>query len=107
MSSGYDFEQDNPVALVGHAFSQAIEAHKRLEYVRDELRRGDQFAAGEDVKLALDALDDVKHDLSGLQALLDPESTVASHDEHCRCPDCSPDEWNDENVILAAGRDGW
>lgn len=99
--------------LVGNAFAQAVEARKRAEYVRDEIRRGDLFGAGEDIALALDALADVCHELA--QAVGEPAPApenesdegpwldangafglyVADRDDHprnhpddCDCDDC-------------------
>jgi len=56
-------------SLISAAFGQAVEARKRCEYVRQELGRGDTFAAGEDLALALTELGDATLNLARLEGL--------------------------------------
>lgn len=69
-------------ALLGSAFDQAVEARKRCGYIRDALRRGDTFCAGEDLKLAIAALDDATRDLAYLQ---EEDDEPEDDDPTCVC----------------------
>lgn len=61
--------------LTENAFSQAVEARKRCEYVRQEIASGDIFGAAQDLQLADEAIFDLIGFLNELQELVGEPDT--------------------------------